>query len=445
MNKGEINKLLNDLFPLNRSITGNGLRESFKVLYEFVPFNLKEIPSNFNIGDWTVPHEWNVEEAYIKNSKNEKILDYEDSNLHVINYSTKLQGKFNLKELNNYLYSNPQAPKAIPYITSYYDKISGFCMDHETYKSLKEDEYEVLINSEHFLGSMTIGECVLEGETKEEVLISSYLCHPSMGNNELSGPIVLTYLYDALKKQKNKYTYRFVIFPETIGAIAYLSYSYEKLKDNINYGLVLTCLGGPTENISYKESRLGNSGFDKFIKKSGNINIREFTPINGSNERHFCFPTVDFPIGQFARTIYQQYPEYHTSLDDKKFVNTDNLLKSSSEIYKTIKNYEKISNKKERISPEERREKSKNKELFSMATSEFGEPFLSKYDLYPKQNFDGAKGKSDRNETNDILKILSMSDGVTNLSFIENKLEIEKNYFQLLLEKLESNGLIKIN
>ncbi len=363
MNIYQINQLLEDLFPLSRSITGKGLRNSFKILSDYVPFALKEVPSNYTIGDWTVPSEWSVNQAYIKDSNQKKILDYNNSNLHIINYSQSFKEKLNLEELKNYLYTNPKLPKAIPYVTSYYEKIAGFCMDHEAYDSLNDDEYEVLIDSEHFLGSMTIGECVIEGEKKEEVLISSYLCHPSMGNNELSGPIVLAYLYDALKNQKNKYTYRFVIFPETIGAITYNSYSFNKLKDNINYGLVLTCLGGPENRLSYKQSRLGNTNFDNFVKKSNKIVTRKFTPINGSNERHFCYPTVDFPVGQFARTIYQQYPEYHTSLDNKEFVNTKQLLKSGKEIYKILKDYEKNDYRKEKNLIEERRIINKNKSM----------------------------------------------------------------------------------
>lgn len=445
MNKDEINQLIHDLFPLNRSITGSGLRDSFKILNQYIPFDLKEIPSGYEVGDWVVPKEWQVNKAFIKNSKDEKILDYENSNLHVINYSEKLEGVFKLKDLKKYIYTNPKLPKAIPYITSYYDKISGFCMDDETYKSLKNGEYKLLIDSTHFMGSMTIGECVLEGETEEEVLISSYLCHPSMGNNELSGPIVLSYLYDKLKKQKNKYTYRFAIFPETIGAIAYISYNFEKLMKNINYGLVLTCLGGPFQNLSYKESRLGNSNFDKFLQQNKKVNYREFTPIGGSNERHFCFPTVDFPVGQFARTIYQKYSEYHTSLDDIEFANVENIQNSGLEIFKIIKEYEKISNIKQKPAKLERKKYGNNNQMLSQATSKYGEPFLSKYDLYPKQNFDGATGKLERNETNDILKILSMSDGITNLNFIEDELNLEKNYFNLLLQKLEANRLIKIN
>lgn len=444
MNIDQINELLENLYPLDRSITGDGLRKSFDVLSKYVPFDLTEIPSGHKVSDWTIPSEWKVKNAYIKDSNNSEILNYEKSNLHVVNYSTRLEGEFTFNDLDKYLYTNPKLPNAIPYVTSYYNSLAGFCIQYETYKSMKNQTYNVLIDSEHYPGSMTIGECILPGESDEEVLISSYMCHPSMGNNELSGPIVLSIIYDALKKQKNKYTYRFAIFPETIGAITYISQNIDIFKKRMNYGLVLTCLGGPIKKLSYKKSRLGLSGFDKFVQKEKIVEIRDFTPLNGSNERHFCYPTVDLPVGQFARTIYQEYPEYHTSLDNKEYVNTENLYKSGRDILDIINKYEKNNIEYKSSEMELERLLDNDGKIFVSATSKFGEPFLSKYNLYPKQNFDGTDKKSNRNETNDILSILSMSDGVTTLDYINEKLRLNREYFLDLINKLESNKLIKI-
>ena len=318
----EMYQLMVELFPICRSITGNGLRKTLKLLSKHISLEIHEVPTGTKVFDWTIPREWNINDAYIKNSKGEKIVDFKKSNLHVLNYSVPVNKKISLKELKSHLFTLPEHPDAIPYRTSYYKEDWGFCLTHNQFLQLKEDQYEVVIDSSLENGSLTYGEYFLKGKKKDEVLFSCYSCHPSMCNDNLSGVVLLTFLAKYLVNLSLDYSYRFLFVPETIGAIAWLSKNEQKVK-KIKHGLVVTCVGDPGVS-SYKKSRQGNAIIDQVainvLKNFGdNYKITDFVPI-GSDERQYCSPGFNLPIGSLQRTIAPDFPEYHTSADDTNFV-----------------------------------------------------------------------------------------------------------------------------
>jgi len=318
----EMYQLMIELFPICRSITGNGLRKTLKILSKHIPLEIHEVPTGTKVFDWTIPREWNINDAYIKNSKGEKIVDFKKSNLHVLNYSVPVNKKISLKELKSHLFTLPEHPNAIPYRTSYYKEDWGFCITHNQFLHLKEDQYEIVIDSSLEDGSLTYGEYYIKGKKEDEVLFSCYPCHPSMCNDNLSGVVLLTFLAKHLGTLSLDYSYRFLFVPETIGAITWLSKNEPKVK-KIKHGLVATCVGDPGIS-SYKKSRQGNAIIDQVainvLKNSGNnYKITDFVPI-GSDERQYCSPGFNLPIGSLQRTIAPDFPEYHTSADDANFV-----------------------------------------------------------------------------------------------------------------------------
>jgi aminopeptidase-like protein len=321
----ELENYFDQLWPICRSITGNGLRHSFHLLQELVPFELTEVPSGTPVFDWIVPQEWNISDAYILDASGKKWADFKVNNLHIVGYSVPVHEKMNFEQLAAHLHTLPSQPDAIPYITSYYKPYWGFCLSHDEFLQMpKEGLFEVVINSSLTQGSMTYGEAVLEGNSDEEVLFSSYLCHPSMANNELSGPLALAGIYQRLKALTHrKYTYRFVLAPETIGVIAFLAQRGEHLKQRLKAGYVLTCCGdsGP---FHYKRSKIGESAADRAAEhvlryKHPSAKILPFS-VGGSDERQYCSPGFNLPVGSLMRTPYQQYSAYHTSKDDKNFI-----------------------------------------------------------------------------------------------------------------------------
>ncbi len=320
----QIEEYFDRLWPILRSITGEGVRQSHNILSEIIPLKRFEIPTGSKVYDWEIPKEWAVSEAYVIRPDGKKILDIKDNNLHLLNYSIPFQSTVSLEELNKHLYSLPEQADAIPYVTSYYKERWGFCLSENERKNLTKGDYKVVIDSKLFTGSLTIGEAFLQGESDEEVLLSSYTCHPSMANNELSGPLVLAFLYQRLAQLKNRrLSYRFVLLPETIGAIAYLNMRAEHLKEKLIAGYVVSCIGD-SGNFTYKRSRQHSSLADKAAlhvlanldKKAKVIN---FSPL-GSDERQYCSPAFDLPMGSLMRTMYGKFPEYHTSLDNKEFI-----------------------------------------------------------------------------------------------------------------------------
>jgi len=318
----EIYTLMAGLYPICRSITGNGYRETMEALRRYIPVEIHEIPSGTKVFDWTVPKEWNIRDAYVKNSKGEKIIDFQNSNLHVLNYSTPIKGVFPLKELKPHLFTLPDRPEWIPYRTSYYEENWGFCLSHNQLQRLEDGQYEVFIDSTLEKGSLTYGEIYLKGEKEEEILISCHACHPSLANDNLSGVSLTTLLAKHLGTISHRFSYRFLFIPGTIGAICWLSRN-EPSVNRIKHGLVITGVGDSGE-FTYKKSRRGDAEIDRVacqvLKHSGQAyNIIDFEPY-GYDERQYCSPGFDLPVGRLSRTPHGRYPEYHTSGDNLDFV-----------------------------------------------------------------------------------------------------------------------------
>lgn len=325
------------LFPICRSLTGNGVRQTLTILKESIPLNIHEIPSGTQVFDWKIPLEWNIKDAYIKDPQGHRTVDFKQNNLHVVSYSTPFEGILTLKELEPHLYTLPNQPQAIPYVTSYYKPHWGFCLTQEVKDQLHNDiEYEVKIDSQLTPGSLTYADLLIPGKTTQEILISTDICHPSMANNELSGPIVASSLAKILLGSRDLYySYRFVFVPETIGSLAYLSSHQEKLKKDVIAGYVITCIGDPGP-FSYLQSRTENTLSDRtaihVLKHLGHpYQLYSFLE-RGSDERQYCAPGIDLPIGSIMRSKYGTYPEYHTSLDNLDFI-TGQALQDSLMMY----------------------------------------------------------------------------------------------------------------
>ncbi len=324
--------LIEKLFPYCRSLTGEGVRQTLRDIKEIIPeFQIHEVPTGTQVQDWTIPKEWNISDGWIKNSKGKKIIDFKENNLHIMGYSTPIHKKVNLKELKEITYTMPDQPDLIPYITSYYKERFGFCMSQNQLDSLKEDEYEIFIDSTLKEGSLTYADLVIKGETDEEIMFTSYICHPSMANNELSGPALIVELIKYLKQRKNRYTYRFVLNPETIGSITYITKNIEHLKLKLKAGFVLTC-EGDCGDFTYLASRYGNTLADKVAKcilstEQPRYNSCSFLD-RGSDERQYCSPGVDLPVCSVMRTKYGIYPQYHTSGDNLDLVSYSSLAET---------------------------------------------------------------------------------------------------------------------
>lgn len=316
-----------ELFPICSSITGNGLREILRRIGQRIPLQIHEVPTGTQVFDWTVPREWNIRDAYVRNSRGEKVIDFKNSNLHVVNYSIPVKAKLSLSELKDHLHAMPDRPDWIPYRTSYYRESWGFCLSQRQLDSLPEDDYEVVVDSSLEKGSLSYAECLVPGMSEEEVLISCHACHPSLCNDNLSGLAVATFLAQALAGMKRRYSYRFLFIPGTIGSITWLSRN-EPVVPRIRHGLVLACVGD-RGTFSYKKSRRGNAEIDRAVlhvlATSGSpYNVRDFSPY-GYDERQYCSPGFNLPVGCLNRTQHGKFPEYHTSADDLSFVAPDAL------------------------------------------------------------------------------------------------------------------------
>ena len=316
-----IERYFDKLFPLNRSITGKDYQKSLNILNEIIPLKKINFKSGQKVFDWKIPLEWNVNEAYLKDNNNKKIIDFAKNNLHLLGYSKKFIGNVTLKNLKDKLHYIKRLPTAIPYVTSYYKKTWGLCISYNEFKKLKNEKYKVVIDTTFKKGKLTIGESFIKGKSKKEILFSTNLCHPSMANNELSGPLTIAFLYNELKKLKLKYSVRFVIGPEGIGAVALLSKYKEKFKKNVVGGYQLTCCG-LKKNPFYKKSKKDNSLIDIAIKKTlinKKYNESKYFAI-GSDECRYNSLGINIPMGAFMRTNFDNYKQYHTSLDNKKIL-----------------------------------------------------------------------------------------------------------------------------
>lgn len=385
------------LWPICRSITGDGLRESFKILQELMPLELTEVPTGTEVHDWIIPQEWNIKDAYIVTPQGKRVAEFRLNNLHVLNYSEPINAKVSYEELVQHIYTLPEMPTAIPYVTSYYERRWGFCMAHEEFEKLpKEGTYQVVIDSELKNGSLTYGDIILKGESTDEILISSYLCHPSLANNELSGPLSMAFLFQKIAGlQRRKYTYRFVLAPETIGSIAYLAKHGGYLKHHCKAGWILTCCGDKG-SLHFKKSRIGNSFADRLTKHvldSLKIDWKEipFSPV-GSDERQFCSPGYNLPVGSLMRTPYGEYREYHTSLDNIDVIDFQKLDESIELMFQIVLAGEMNSTYENKI--------------------KFGEPQLGKRGLYPTLSLPHS---SNEEFINDMMHFINWSDGTRDL------------------------------
>jgi len=338
------------LWPINRSITGAGVRETLSIIKGVLPnLQIHQVETGTKVFDWEIPKEWVLRDAYIVTPKGKKICDISQSNLHLIGYSHAFKGKMPLPMLQEHLYSLPDQPDAIPYITSYYEPRWGFCIADEERKLLESGDYEVLIDSDHINGFLNYGELIIPGDSTEEIFLSTYICHPSMANNEISGPTVTTFIAKWLSElPKLKYTYRVVFIPETIGSLTYLSKNLNTLKKNVIAGFNISCIGDERA-YSFLPSRHGNTISDqvaKHVLRYLDPNFVQYTwQDRGSDERQYCAPGVDLPIASIMRTKYGAYPEYHTSLDKLGTVVTSKglyggfkAIKKAIEILETNRN-----------------------------------------------------------------------------------------------------------
>jgi aminopeptidase-like protein len=326
-------QLIRRLYPICRSITGNGVRQSLAIIGDHIPLEVHEIPTGTPLFDWTVPKEWNIRDAYIKDASGKKIVDFQKCNLHVLNYSVPVQKRISLEELRAHTFSLPDKPDWIPYRTSYYQENWGFCLSHDQLAALPDGEYEVVIDSSLQDGHLTLGECFIQGQTTEEILISTHTCHPSLANDNLSGIAVAVALASHLTKAPpQRYSYRFLFSPGTIGSIAWLSRN-EARASSIAHGMILACVGDGGQ-ITYKRSRRSNADIDRavlqILKDTGaRHDVVEFSPF-GYDERQFCSPGFNLPVGCFMRTPHGKFPEYHTSGDNLDFVRPESLDDSLS-------------------------------------------------------------------------------------------------------------------
>jgi aminopeptidase-like protein len=330
----ELHALVADLYPICRSITGDGVRATLERISRYLPIEVREVPTGTRAFDWTVPREWNIRDAYVQDATGRRVVDFQASNLHVVGYSVPVAARMPLSDLKSHFTTLPEHPDWIPYRTSYYDESWGFCLSENALRALEDGEYEVRIESTLADGHLTYGECYLPGERGDEVLISTHICHPSLANDNLSGIAVATLLGRELARSPRRLSYRFVFVPGTIGALVWLSENRERV-DRIKHGLVLAGVGDQG-TVTYKRSRRGDASIDRAVehvmRHSGDeYEVMDFVPY-GSDERQYCSPGFDLPVGCFMRTPWGQYREYHTSADDLQFVQADALADSLNKI-----------------------------------------------------------------------------------------------------------------
>ncbi len=324
------------LFPINRSITGEGVRQTLAMCSDYiagedgVTFEIKNVPSGTEVFDWTVPKEWKINEAYIEDEAGNRICDMAVTNLHIMGYSTPIDEWVDLEELKQHVFTLPDQPDVIPYVTSYYKERYGFCMSQTKLNGLKPGRYHMYIDSKLFDGNLTYAELVLPGSSEEEIFFSTYDCHPSMANNEVSGPVLMCQLINYVKSLKNRrYTYRFIIIPETIGAITYLATAghLQHMKDHIVAGFNLSCVGDD-KDYSIVHSKYADTLADRVLtnvlKTHTNNQFSDYSFLKrGSDERQYNSAGVDLPVVCFCRSKFGEYPEYHTSADDMDFISPE--------------------------------------------------------------------------------------------------------------------------
>lgn len=417
----EMYRLMEELYPICRSITGKGVRETLGMIAGHIPLRGHEVPTGMTVFDWTVPKEWNIADAYVSDANGNKVIDFRNSNLHVMNYSRPIRTTLPLSELKVHLFTLPDHPDWIPYRTSYYSDNWGFCLSHKRFLELKDGQYDVVIDASLEAGHLTYGEYYLPGDTADEVLISCHVCHPSLCNDNLSGIAVATFLAKTLRSSPRRYSYRFLFVPGTIGPITWLALHTEQVS-RIKHGLVVTGVGdsGP---FTYKKSRQGNALIDQVmshtLRHSGKpYNIIDFFPY-GYDERQYCSPGFDLPVGCFMRTPHGQYPEYHTSADNLEFVQPESLGESFAQCLAALMVLE-------------------NNRAF-ISQNPHCEPQLGKRGLYKPIGGDADKARKEMA----LLWVLNLSDGRHSLLDIAERSGLEFQTILASAELLSRSGLLK--
>ncbi|MFG2516131.1 DUF4910 domain-containing protein [Streptomyces sp. NPDC048584] len=417
----EMYALVERMYPLCRSITGDGVRATLGIVDEYIPLRMHEVPTGTRVLDWTVPQEWNIRDAYVADAGGHRVVDFRASSLHVLGYSVPVSATMPLAELREHLHTLPDHPSWVPYRTSYYEPKWGFCLAQETLDALPDGEYEVRVDSTLADGHLTYGEHVVPGRVPDEVIVSCHVCHPSLANDNLAGIAVAVFLARALAEQRPYYTYRFVFAPGTIGAITWLARNRERV-DRVKHGLVLACAGDPGQ-LTYKRSRRGDAEIDRVLRhvlasSERPHRITEFTPY-GYDERQYCSPGFDLGVGSLTRTPYAGYPEYHTSADNLDFVSPEAMadtLAVCREAFAVL---------------------DRNRRYVNL--SPYGEPQLGRRGLY-----DSLGGRSDAKQAQlAMLWVLSLSDGEHGLLDVAERSGLPFDTIADAADALHGTGLIK--
>ena len=418
---GSLVSLMKELYPICRSITGEGVRETLRIIQKRIPLEMREVPSGTKVFDWTVPLEWNVSDAYVMDRAGKRVIDFQSHNLHLMSYSVPVRKKMSLEELRPHLFSLPAHPGWIPYRTSYYKENWGFCLRHADVERLSDEEYDVVIDSTLQAGFLTYGEAYLPGEVSEEVLVSCHVCHPSLCNDNLSGIAVAVKLAETMAARARRYSYRFLFIPGTIGSITWLAQN-EQTVSRIRHGLVVTGVGD-AGNVTYKKSRQGNAEMDRamthVLRHAGEAHsIIDFFPY-GYDERQYCSPGFNLPVGCFMRTPHGQYPEYHSSADNLDLIRPESLSGSYEHCLKVFELLE------------------GNRVYVNQSPK--CEPQLGRRGLY--RSVAGQQENQSRELA--LLWVLNMSDGRHALLDIADRADLPFGQIQSAADALVEAGLLK--
>lgn len=411
--------LMRELFPICRSLTGPGVRKTLNILLDYLPLSLHEVPTGTQVFDWTVPKEWIIRDAYLLDPKGKKVVDFQEHNLHVVGYSVPVDIVLSLDDLQPHLYSLPEQPDAIPYVTSYYREHWGFCLTQRQRDVLKDGIYRAVIDSELKEGSLTYAELLLPGKVPQEIFLSTYICHPSMANNELSGPVVATALAQWISNRPRHFSYRIIFIPETIGSLTYLSRNLDSMRRLVVAGYNLTCMGDE-RTWSFLPSRLGNTLADRAalcILRERYPDFIHYSYLDrGSDERQYCSPGIDLPVASVMRSKYREYPEYHTSQDNLELVTPAGLAGSYSVLRDCLELLE------------------RNR---TYRTTCLGEPQLGKYGLYPT-----VGTRNSHQQVSDMINTLCYADGTLDLIGLSAVTMIPIPRLYAVIDKLLKAGLL---